>query len=193
MATFPSMAKKMSKTLGNVIDPFKVVEKFGCETSRYFLLREIPLIRTAIFPKPPERTLCRGLGEGIGNLVSRVLAMIENTRMDGAVDCSAIIEPTWLAYQETSIITTCIWRWPTFGTSSVRPTKLVTEARAVGARKNRPGRIVQTALRLAETIRHISLMLWPFMPETAENISCSLGFTHDLGKEHFQSFKHAGA
>jgi len=36
---------------------------------------------------------------------------------------------------------------------------------------------------LAETIRHISLMLWPFMPETAENILARLGVTHDLGKE----------
>jgi methionyl-tRNA synthetase len=36
---------------------------------------------------------------------------------------------------------------------------------------------------LAETIRHIALMLWPFMPETAETILSRLGATHDLGKE----------
>jgi methionyl-tRNA synthetase len=177
--------KKMSKTLGNVIDPFKVVEKFGCETCRYFLLREIPFNSDGDFSEARLRERYAGdLANGIGNLVSRVLAMIEKYE-NGAVPAvaPAIIEPTWLAYQEHianyDLHLALADVWDVIGSAD----KLVTEREPWVLAKSDPDELSKLLYVLAETIRHIALMLWPFMPETAENILARLGVKHELGKE----------
>ena len=177
--------KKMSKTLGNVIDPFKVVEKFGCETSRYFLLREIPFNSDGDFSEARLRERYAGdLANGIGNLVSRVLAMIEKYE-NGAVPAkaSAIIEPTWLAYQQHianhELHLALADVWDVVGSAD----KLVTEREPWVLAKTDKIELSKLLYVLAETIRHIALMLWPFMPETAENILARLGVNYELGKE----------
>ncbi|PIW37133.1 MAG: methionine--tRNA ligase [Candidatus Kerfeldbacteria bacterium CG15_BIG_FIL_POST_REV_8_21_14_020_45_12] len=70
--------KKMSKSLGNVIDPFALVAQYGVEPIRYFLLREMPFQDDGDFSY--ERLEARyqaDLANGIGNLLSRVSNMIE--------------------------------------------------------------------------------------------------------------------
>ncbi|MBI2038873.1 MAG: methionine--tRNA ligase [Candidatus Niyogibacteria bacterium] len=81
-----SGGKKMSKTVGNVIDPILMIERYGADALRYFLLREIPTFDDGDFTE--ERFLeayNAALANGIGNYVSRVVKMIEN-------DCSGILE-----------------------------------------------------------------------------------------------------
>jgi len=70
--------QKMSKSLGNVIDPSALVEKYGTDAVRYFLLREIPPTGDGDFTyeKFVER-YNSDLAQGLGNLASRVLAMVE--------------------------------------------------------------------------------------------------------------------
>lgn len=70
---------KMSKTLGNVINPREIVEEYGTDALRYFLLREISSFEDSPFTS--ERFLDSynsGLANGLGNLVSRVMTMAEN-------------------------------------------------------------------------------------------------------------------
>jgi len=177
--------KKMSKTLGNVIDPFKLAEKFGSETVRYFLLREIPFNSDGDFSEARLRERYGGdMANGIGNLVSRVLAMIEKYE-NGIVPAraGAIIEPTWLAYQEHienyDFHLALADVWDVVASAD----KLVTEREPWALAKTDPAELSKLLYVLAETLRHIALMLWPFMPETAENILSRLGAAHDLGKE----------
>ncbi|GAI53110.1 unnamed protein product, partial [marine sediment metagenome] len=68
----------MSKSLGNVIDPFELVEKYSTDAVRYFLLREIPPTEDGDFTyeKFKERYNA-DLSKGLGNLVARVLTMAE--------------------------------------------------------------------------------------------------------------------
>lgn len=69
---------KMSKSLGNVIDPFDILEKYGAEPMRYFLLKEIPTTEDGdLTYKKFEEVYKADLQNGLGNLVSRVLAMTE--------------------------------------------------------------------------------------------------------------------
>jgi methionyl-tRNA synthetase len=68
--------QKMSKSLGNVIDPFELVNKYGTDAVRYYLLREIPPAEDGDFTYEKfEQRYNSDLAAGIGNLVSRVVAM----------------------------------------------------------------------------------------------------------------------
>jgi len=73
-----SGGQKMSKSLGNVIDPFEVIEKYGVDPVRYFLLKEIPTTEDGDFSYERfEEVYKTDLQNGLGNLVARVLAMVE--------------------------------------------------------------------------------------------------------------------
>jgi len=68
--------QKMSKSLGNVVDPFELIKKYGVDTVRYFLLREIPSTEDGDFTREKfEQRYNSDLASGIGNLVARVNAM----------------------------------------------------------------------------------------------------------------------
>ncbi|MDD2732012.1 MAG: methionine--tRNA ligase [Candidatus Pacebacteria bacterium] len=71
--------QKMSKSLGNVIDPFVLIEKYGADPLRYYLLREVPPTEDGDFTyeKFNER-YNSDLAKGLGNLVSRIRAMADD-------------------------------------------------------------------------------------------------------------------
>jgi len=71
--------QKMSKSLGNVIDPLELVEKYGTDAVRYFFLREIPSTEDGDFSYEKFETRYNAdLAGGLGNLVARVLALVKN-------------------------------------------------------------------------------------------------------------------
>src|SRR5208282_4003376 len=77
--------EKMSKSLGNVLDPFEVIERFGADALRFYLLREVPFgqdgsVSTASFELRYETELANELG----NLASRTTSMLLRYR-DGEV------------------------------------------------------------------------------------------------------------
>ena len=75
--------QKISKTLGNVIDPFDLVGKFGQEAVRYYLLREIPAWGDGDFSIQRFKELYNGeLANGLGNLVARVARLCADTKLN---------------------------------------------------------------------------------------------------------------
>jgi len=71
--------QKMSKTVGNVVDPITLVEKYGLDPVRYFLLREIPSGEDGDFSEEKLRQRYQSdLANGLGNLAQRVLTLIDN-------------------------------------------------------------------------------------------------------------------
>lgn len=79
--------QKMSKTIGNVINPLELAEKYGTDAIRYYLLREISPFKDGDFTyKRFEERYNADLANGLGNLLSRVLKMAEDV-FKGEVDC----------------------------------------------------------------------------------------------------------
>ena len=71
-----SKGQKMSKSLGNIVDPFGLANKYGSDAVRYFLLKEVPSSEDGDFT--PEKFVARynsDLANGLGNLASRVIAL----------------------------------------------------------------------------------------------------------------------
>ncbi|HQY59687.1 MAG: methionine--tRNA ligase [Nitrospira sp.] len=72
--------EKMSKSRGNVVDPNAMIDQFGADAFRYFLLREVPFGQDGDFSHSAMvTTINSALANGIGNLLSRTLTMIERS------------------------------------------------------------------------------------------------------------------
>ena len=185
--------EKMSKSLGNVIDPYQVVEEFNSEMFRYFLLREIPFGQDGDYSKRSLVSRVNGeLVNGLGNLVSRSLGMIERY-FEGVVPNPAELSKNEKEiedfYRETarqvssdleelafnkalSRIWECIALVNRY-VDNTAPWKL--------AKQEEQGERLGTVLwTLAESIRVISLLIYPFLPETAREIRRKIGLSPEI-------------
>ena len=84
--------RKISKSLGNVIDPFAVIERYGLDQIRYFLMREVPFGSDGDFSHRAVVNRINGdLANDLGNLVQRVATMIRRY-FDGAMPASGTLD-----------------------------------------------------------------------------------------------------
>ena len=168
-----SGGQKMSKTLGNVIDPFEVIQKYGAEALRYYLLREIPAHGDGNFTYERfEQLYNADLANGLGNLVARVSKLLENYD----VDLSQFKSDDKKLFDEIlSDIDTHhfnfalqqIWQEISKLDRFINDEKPWEKPRS-GALKSL-GKIL-TGTHALSSIREIAYALQPFMPETAEKI-----------------------
>ncbi len=89
-----SEGQKMSKSLGNVIDPFALMDQYGVDRVRYFLFRHVRFGQDGDFSKELFQQRCNHeLADGLGNLVHRVLSFIQNRLGCVMPVCSEIAVP----------------------------------------------------------------------------------------------------
>ncbi|HMH47441.1 MAG TPA: class I tRNA ligase family protein [Solirubrobacteraceae bacterium] len=176
--------EKMSKSLGNVLDPFAVIERFGADALRFYLLREVPFgqdgsVSTASFEQRYESELANELG----NLASRTIAMIERYR-DGVLSSGELdpelqqdfagLQERVMAHIDRAELTAAldeIWQ-------RVRRLNRYVEEQAPWQLAKDDGRAEQLdrVLRtLAEGLRSVTVLLWPYLPASAERLLGALG------------------
>lgn len=173
--------QKISKSLGNVIDPLGLVERYGLDQVRYFLLREVPFGNDGDFSH--HSMLMRTnteLANDYGNLCQRVLSMI-------ARNCAGVVPtPGDLSAEDDELLTSVHRLLPKLRTtmdaqafhegleaiwSVVRAANVYVDRMAPWAlRKSDPARMATVLYVLAETIRHLAIHTQPFMPDSSGRI-----------------------
>lgn len=178
--------QKISKSLGNAIDPKDLVETYGVEIIRYFLLREIPFGGDGDFSI--ERLSGRydaDLANGLGNFASRVASMAAGRDLMIGDVLKAETESAWQAYKtamdnyQFSQALEAVWALLSAGD------KFIEEAKPWEMKKDESrGAELDTVLgTLVETLRHISWMLVPFMPDKSRAIANALGWDTEFERE----------
>ena len=159
--------QKMSKSLGNVINPFEIAEKYGTDALRYYLLAEFNPFEDGDFTiEKFEKRFNGDLANGLGNLVARVATLLEKNHIElalipGNEALNKEVAEKMTEFRFDEVLKT-IWRkvaesdeW----LSEKKPWKSID-----------PAEIKATLLPVAQNLFDIGRLLLPFMPETGEKI-----------------------
>ena len=190
--------QKISKSLGNVIKPYDLIEKYGLDQVRFFLLREVPFGNDGDFAHASMVSrMNHELANDYGNLVQRVLSMTNK-------NCGAAVpEPGALTDEDRAMLA------PAYGLlETMRPLMdrqafhealeaiwvVIRQANAYVdhqapwvLRKSDPARMATVLYVLAETIRNLALATSSFMPGVSDKILDQLSVPTDV-----RSFATAG-
>jgi methionyl-tRNA synthetase len=188
--------QKMSKSLGNAIDPNWLVEKFGVDAIRYFIMREVPFGLDGDFSfKALIHRINGDLANDLGNLLNRTLGMVSRY-FDGTVPAytesgeqdKALEETVARVFNEVdthisnmAFNKALISIWELIGAlnkyiDDTAPWALAKDE----AKKDRLGSVLYSVL---DGIRLVSLLLSPFTPDTSEKIRQQLNTNLDLNKQ----------
>lgn len=179
---------KMSKSKGNVVDPVKLIDRYGIDALKYFLLREYTFGQDGNFNNETMlRRMNFDLSNDLGNLVSRSISMIEKY-CDGVVpkadtedDIDKNLKDTILSIAdnvekkmdkfEFNMALEAIW------VGVRRANKYIDEKMPwiLAKDETKRGELETCMHNLAESIRIISILIYPFMHTTSEEIRKQLG------------------
>ena len=196
-------AGKMSKTIGNVVRPLELADVYGLDAFRYFLLRDMVFGLDSEFSE--EALVGRinaDLANDLGNLVSRSLTMVqkyfkgelpqpstlENEDDDLRIHSLELIDRYEVLMKALSFHKALMAIWEVIG----RLNKYIdTTAPWVLATSDRD-RLSTVIFHIFETLKIISTLLWPFMPESAEKIQVQLGLAKKGREIPLEDLRHWG-
>ena len=182
--------EKISKSLGNVIDPIELVETFGLDQVRYFLLREVPFGNDGDFShRAMVGRINSDLANDFGNLAQRVLSMInkncggnlpefgEFTSADESLmkDGLRLYDTLQNDFNKQAFSKALEVIWTVVGDAN----GYVDEQAPWALKKTDPKRMGTVLFVLAEAIRHLAILTQPFMPDSSARLLNQLAIPED--------------
>jgi methionyl-tRNA synthetase len=175
---------KMSKSTGNVVDPVAVINEWGVDAFRFYVLRELAIGPDGNWTDDGFKARYSAeLANGLGNLVNRSLSMLKRYR-NGVVpqvsnelapEAEKAVSETRALLEENDLqgALQSIWSLVTRANQYVdhtAPFKLAKDP-------TKAARLDEVLYNLAEVCRLLAVMLWPFLPGTATKINAQLGLS----------------
>lgn len=156
--------QKMSKTLGNVVDPIEMLEEYGVDALRYYLLREIPSTGDGDFSENRLKELYNSdLANGLGNLVARVAKLAEKNSIE-APSYQEGFDPKMETHSKNYQFHEALKHiWSEISEAD----KTINEKKPWSLSSEEAKPVLED---LTKRIQHIAYNLQPFLPATAESI-----------------------
>ncbi len=172
-------AKKISKSLGNVVDPLELVKEHGKDSLRYYLTREVATFEDSDFTMERFKDVYNAnLANGLGNLLSRIMKMVTTHEIEldiasvkkEKIDDSGLYSVYYDALYNFKIGEAADEIWRLIGQCD----KVIQEDEPFKLIKADPEKAKKILKYLGEELYRISRMLEPFLPETASKIQESI-------------------
>jgi methionyl-tRNA synthetase len=173
---------KMSKTTGNVVDPIAVINEWGVDAFRFYVIRELDIGPDGNWTDEGFKARYKAeLADALGNLINRSLSMLKRYRNgivpaqsnELATEAEKVVSETRSLLEQSQLQSALqsIWSLVTRGNQYVdhtAPFKLAKDPA-------KTARLDEVLYNLAEVCRILAALLWPFLPGTASKIYAQLG------------------
>ncbi len=180
--------QKLSKSTGNIVDPIAVIDEWGLDAFRYYVVRELAIGPDGNWTDDSFKSRYNAeLANGLGNLLNRSVNMLNKYR-DGVVpavsqelasdaDAAAMEAAARLAANDLQDALGSIWTLVNRANLYVEQTKPFSLAKD----PTQAARLDEVLYNLVESCRVLAVLLWPFIPGTAEKIFAQLNLAGTPG------------